>query len=1092
MTYLTQNFEALLQFLLVAVFPFVAAWLICKSLRVREHAFRLGWVLFFIMAALLPFLSRMFHRDRYVYQNPTNLKWVAANEVAETRDPATGETAGTEKSTGQPLTQIPVSLNDLQYSEGAWKYVVPSATPKKGASKSDKNEKPELVEAVNRFSFEPWRAKQALNFGIDLAGGTNLIYEVDNTDASGEPLELEGDLMDRMVGAVQKRVNPDGTKEIVVRRVGEKRIEIILPGADQGAVEQIKQQITELGSLEFSILANRRDHATLINQAEGNPAKKIQIGETQAQWMPVAAARDTAGRPIPNTEFDRMGDIAVRQIAGRPAGFKEVLVVYEAPEKRVTGQYLRRAYVTRSEQGRPSVGFQLKSEGGRRFLNLTTRNAPRQDGSKRNLAVLLNGEIQTAPNINSPIETQGVIESDRFTLTEVQKYVDVLNAGALPVPLKKAPISEFTISPTLGADVQSKGRLALIVSSLAVVAFMWFYYRSAGFIANIALLLNLLFIVGSMVYLKAAFTLPGLAGLVLSAGMAVDANVLIYERMREELQRGASLRMAIHNGFDKAFVAIFDSNITTLITALILFLIGTEQVKGFAVALFIGLVMNLYTAVYVSRMIFNICERSGLMKRVNFMNAIGFTKIDFVSKQNLAIAASALLIGIGLIAFFARGTRNYDIDFTGGMSVTMQFNEPQQTETVRQKLEEAFGTGNITVEELSPSADIAKGTFFRFRLANEGETLPPASEIERKVNGAFPNQLVRRSMELGELKSIAAAEPTSADTAPADPFAGGTKVSLKFTDAGGKQTRTSEIAPSTLLALLNRKLGAIPATGDAGGLKYPRPEGLLEVEGTAGSGLQTSGSKSKTYSALDLKAAAGLNRADLQQVLGALSQEMSVAPVFDEVTSFESSVAREARYSALIAILASLLAIVAYVWFRFENLIFGLAAVVALAHDVLVTLAMIAIASYLSKTPIGGLFLFNDFKINMPMIAAFLTIVGYSLNDTIVIFDRLREVRGKNPDITREMINDTVNQTLSRTILTALTVFITVLILYVLGGEGIHGFAFAMLIGTIAGTYSTIYIASPLVLWFADRFAPKAGQRASTLAAQSLSQAKPA
>jgi SecD/SecF fusion protein len=264
------------------------------------------------------------------------------------------------------------------------------------------------------------------------------------------------------------------------------------------------------------------------------------------------------------------------------------------------------------------------------------------------------------------------------------------------------------------------------------------------------------------------------------------------------------------------------------------------------------------------------------------------------------------------------------------------------------------------------------------------------------------------------------------------------------------------------------------------------------VEGTAGSGLQTSGSKSKTYSALDLKAAAGLNQADLQQVLGALSQEMSVAPVFDEVTSFESSVAREARYSALIAILASLLAIVAYVWFRFENLIFGLAAVVALAHDVLVTLAMIAIASYLSKTPIGGLFLFNDFKINMPMIAAFLTIVGYSLNDTIVIFDRLREVRGKNPDITREMINDTVNQTLSRTILTALTVFITVLILYVLGGEGIHGFAFAMLIGTIAGTYSTIYIASPLVLWFADRFAPKAGQRASTGAAQSLSQAKPA
>jgi SecD/SecF fusion protein len=170
------------------------------------------------------------------------------------------------------------------------------------------------------------------------------------------------------------------------------------------------------------------------------------------------------------------------------------------------------------------------------------------------------------------------------------------------------------------------------------------------------------------------------------------------------------------------------------------------------------------------------------------------------------------------------------------------------------------------------------------------------------------------------------------------------------------------------------------------------------------------------------------------------------------------------------AILASLIAIVAYVWFRFDNIIFGLAAVVALAHDVLVTLAMVAICSYLSRTPIAGLFQLTDFKINMPMIAAFLTIVGYSINDTIVIFDRLREVRGKNPEITKEMINETVNQTLSRTILTALTVLLTVIILYALGGEGIHGFAFCMVIGAIAGTYSTVYIASPLVLWFMNRF----------------------
>jgi SecD/SecF fusion protein len=207
--------------------------------------------------------------------------------------------------------------------------------------------------------------------------------------------------------------------------------------------------------------------------------------------------------------------------------------------------------------------------------------------------------------------------------------------------------------------------------------------------------------------------------------------------------------------------------------------------------------------------------------------------------------------------------------------------------------------------------------------------------------------------------------------------------------------------------------------------------------------------------------------------LAAVQHKMESIPLFDEVTTFESSVAGETKTSAIIAIVVSLIALVIYIWFRFENFVFGLAAVVALAHDVLVTLGCVALAGYLTNTPLGPLLMLNDFKINMAMIAAFLTIVGYSLNDTIVIFDRLREIRGKNPMVTKEMINGTMNQCLSRTILTALTVFITVVILYVLGGEGIHGFAFCMVIGSIAGTYSTVYIASPLVLVFMKKFPPK-------------------
>lgn len=1055
MTAISQNFEYILYFLLIAVLPFVAGVGLCSWLRVREYGWKLGVVLFLIMFALLPFLGRMIQRDRYAFQNASTLDWVSASKVKATGD--AGDPSGFEDAeSGAKLTRVPLTLADMEYENGAWILA----------------EQPEGVttpiEVVNNLTFDASRWKQALSFGIDLAGGTNLIYEVADKDGAGDEVKIDSSLMDRMVQAVAKRVNPAGTKEIVVRRVGERRIEIILPGADQAVVEQIKQQITGLGSLEFAILANRTDHGPLIRQALASPARKVQIGDLEAQWMPIAPARDARGREIPSTEFRDDSEIAIRQIKGRPKGFEEILIVFEPPDRRVTGHFLKQAYPTTNNRGSPCVGFRFDVTGGYRFFNLTSKNAPRQDGTKRRLAVVLNGDVQTAPSINSPISSQGIIESDRFTMKEVESYVAILNAGALPAPLKDAPISEFTISPTLGSDVQSKGRLALIVSSIVVVVFMAVYYRTAGLIANIALLMNMLFIVSAMVYVKAAFTLPGLAGLVLSAGMALDANVLIYERMREELTRGASLRMAIHNGFDKAFVAIFDSNITTLITALILYLIGTEQVKGFAVSLFIGLVVNLFTAVYCSRLFFNILERSRILKKVHFMNLIGTTNIDFVSKQNIAIAASIVLIVVGLAGFIIRGTQNYDIDFTGGTSVTMQFEQPQETTTVRSTLEQAFNTKNITVEELSPSQEIPAGTFFRFRLANETDETLARSEIESKVNAAFPGLLVRRTMSSGAIEPLPVAE--GGEDGPTDEFAGGKRVALTFGDAQGKATRASEIAPSTLAGLIQREIEKIPGSAESGGSKYGRADSLFSLEGRSGSGLLVTGSKSRTYSEISLKSAPAIEEGDLQAALNSISTTMENSPVFDEVTSFESSVANETKLSALAAIIVSLVSIVIYVWFRFDNLIFGLAAVVALAHDVLVALACVVLASYLSRTAIGEALMFTDFKINMPMIAAFLTIVGYSINDTIVIFDRLREVRGKNPQVTKEMINLTLNQCLSRTILTALTVFLTVLILYALGGEGIHGFAFCMVVGAIAGTYSTVYIASPLVLWFMEYF----------------------
>lgn len=1089
------EFVRLLPWILAfGVAPFALGIGICRSLRTKEFSARLGWVLFSVFLALLPFVVKIVQTERVGYR--ANGEWVTLSETKEEIDPENGKSFRTLAETGQRLEAVTLTSRDVERIDGQWRLVrKPVAQTDKdqddeslnGKAQDEKSnttadDKP--IEVVNRTTVDFSRWKDALSFGIDLAGGTNLVYEIDQAKADAEQIKVDGELMERLVASVNRRVNPAGTKEIVVRRLGQNRIEIILPGADQAVVEETKQQITQLGSLEFSIVANQQDHAPLIKLAKSDPVRKdVVIGDVvQAMWRPIAPIKGADGRERPNTDFDRDSDIAVRQIAGKPDGFKEILILYESnPDSQITGKQLKRAYPTSDSNGHIAVGFNFKPAGAYLFSNLTTRNSPRRDGSERRLAVMLNGEVFTAPSIKSTIGAFGIIQSERFTKKEVEQIVSVLNAGALPVPMKQTPINEFTISPTLGSDVQSKGKLALYVSAVAVVLFMAAYYFVAGLVADVALLLNLLFIVSIMAFGKAAFTLPGLAGLVLSAGMAVDANVLIYERMREELQRGASLRMAIHNGFDKAFAAIFDSNITSLITAVILYLIGTETVKGFAVSLFIGLVMNLFTAVYVSRLIMNILERSRLITRLKMLSLVGETHFDFVGKQFIATVASVVLITAGVVALVARGNSNFDIDFMGGTSVTMQFNEPQDADKVRSRLEETFNK-NITVEELSSSGQIAKGTYFRLRVANEGGQNVKPEEVEDRVNSAFPGQLLRKFVTIGEPQAIASSntgepdEPALPSPAkPADRFAGGTLVPLTFSNDKGQPV---EIATGTFERYLRERIAAITADGQP---KYPTPDTLFGLEGTAGPGLTAREGQVKLYTAISLKAVPAVDADDLSQALHSIEESMKNTPVFDEVTSFEASVAGETKQSAVIATIASLIAIVAYVWFRFDNVIFGLAAVIALAHDVLVALGCVALASYLSRTPLGPALLLTDFKINMSMIAAFLTIVGYSINDTIVIFDRLREIRGKNPVISRDMINLTLNQCLSRTILTAFTVFVTVLILYALGGEGIHGFAFCMVIGAIAGTYSTIYIATPLVLWFMKHAPKKADQRGTGL-----------
>ena len=921
----------------------------------------------------------------------------------------------------------------------------------------------------------PW--SEVMRQGIDLAGGTNLVYQAVPT----EDKPLTSAVMQQMVGAVMRRSNPSGTEEITVRQVGADRIEVIIPGRETTFVDDIKRKLVRLGSLEFAIMANTTDHPELVQQdRNGNligPA--MQMPQTQKDYRDpntgevIASWREVGERsPGVQKDVEAFGGVATRDVDriwidnGKKikGTAREYLLMMDPPERRITGEYLTKAEPTFTQSGLV-VGFRFNSRGAFMFQRLTKKNLPRRDGTKRRLAILLDGKIHSAPNINSVISDNGVIEGD-FTQTEVNELVGVLNAGALVVPLKPDPISEATVDPLLGRDVRDKGIFAIQVAALAVVVFMLFYYRFAGLVAVLCLALNLLLVLSTMVLISATFTLPGLAGLVLTIGMAVDANVLIFERIREELNRGSSMRMAIQNGFDRAFTTIVDANVTTLITAVILFMIGTDQVKGFAVTLFIGIVMSMFAALYFGRLIFDLAERKRWISKLSMSSIVGKTDWDFVGKRKLAAIVSVCLIVLGLGAFFSRGQDNYDIDFTGGTMVTFQFTEPQETSAVEDQLATNFDNFSLERLSLSGNTEGSEGKYFRLRTTlrdaqSGGESDGEIAEvpIRKMINDTFAAsagmELLTVTMENDPVVAIPVPEAGDA-TAIFDEFAGGNAAGIRFSD---------EVTEAKIRDLLTEAIGT------------PDAQNSFDIEGIAGSGIEATENEVRKFSEVTVKVDKSISADDLTAALGTMKASMAASPHFDEVNSFASSVAGEMKQSAIFAIVASLLAVVAYIWFRFQRITFGIAAVAALVHDVLIVLGMVALAGWMSGNPIGQLALLTDFRLNLPMIAAFLTIVGYSLNDTIVVFDRIREVRGKNPAMTEEIVNTSLNQTLSRTLLTSITTFLVVAILYLIGGEGIHGFAFCLVLGVIVGTYSSIYVASPVLLWLMNR--PTGGSPAS-------------
>jgi len=564
----------------------------------------------------------------------------------------------------------------------------------------------------------------AMKLGIDLSGGTILVYQVEHPT----PPDFT---MEKMVSALNRRINPAGLIDVTIRGVGSDRVEIILPKATKEDIERTKRILTSVGSLEFRILANQRDHAKYISAAESTfPKPVMEGGKPRAVWVPVS----------PKARLGGGGEIAVRT----DPKLGEFVLVMQDPYN-VTGEYLTRTEATVDEMGRPAVGFHFNAEGGRRFGRLTGENRPSPDGFERRLAIILNGEIQSAPSLRDQIRDNGIITGD-FSRQEVDDYVAVLNAGMLPGVLVKTPASELTVGPTLGQDTIRSGLLSMAVATVVVLAFMLVIYHLAGIVADLAVILNTLIVVGVMAWLHATWTLAGLAGLALTVGMAVDANVLIYERLREEQSRGRSLRIAIDYAFSKALNPILDSNITTLLSGIILYAIGTEQVKGFAVTLIIGLIANLFTAVFVCRLCFDIMEKKRWVERLSMLQVLQRHNFDFTGKRHISLFGSWAIILLGITGVFFRGRDLLDIDFTGGTLAAVRLTKQTDAGTVRRMASHVLP--DVAIETLQ-LANEQPGRRYIIRTTEQD-----ATKVRELLTKEFGSLLAMTKMTAGPIQPI--------------------------------------------------------------------------------------------------------------------------------------------------------------------------------------------------------------------------------------------------------------------------------------------------------------------------------------------------
>lgn len=689
--------------------------------------------------------------------------------------------------------------------------------------------------------------QEKIKLGLDLKGGMHLVLRV---EVDKIPEDARADATDRAIEIIRNRIDQFGVSEPLIQKQGQNRIVIQLPGVTdrQRALELIRQT----AHLEFRLVS---DDIEKLNAAlDGNTPFGYELKYLNEKPLLLEQKAILSGDSL----VDARMEWGSMQIA-------------------------------------PYVSFTLDSKGARKFARVTKNNIGKR------LAIVLDGKVKSAPSIESEIPAGRGQISGRFSEDEAADLALILRTGALPAPIEIE--EERTVGAALGEDSIRQGIRSVLVGAALVALFMAIYYLLAGLIANFALCLNLIIILGVLAYprLGAALTLPGIAGIVLTIGMAVDANVLIFERIREEFKLGKTMRLAISSGYQKALYTIVDANVTTLIAALILFQFGTGPVKGFATTLTIGILASMFTALVATRLVFDFISLGTVVKKLPMLQFFRQPKFNFIDKRKIAYFVSLSILVVGIVSLSVRGRENLGIDFAGGTLQEFRFEKDISADQVRAALGE-INLGNSPIQQYQDKRDI----------------------------------LIR----------------TNADTAD--------NIIEKF---------KSNFPDNNFQILRIEKVG--PAVGK-------------------------------------------------------------------DLTS-----------KAIKALFFALIGICIYISLRFEFR-FALAAIIALLHDVLIS---------------AGLLSLTGREFSVPVVAALLTVVGYSINDTIVVFDRIREnsrlMRKANY---KEIVNVSLNQTLSRTVITSLTTLLVVLSLFFLGGSVINDFAFVLLIGIIVGTYSSIFVAAPLLV----------------------------